>query len=52
MLGEVKYANFLRLIQFINEVSDVLHLTGYNSALQTLLKTYVLSINHAGIKQL
>ena len=34
-----KYANFLRHIQIINDVSDVLHLfSGYKSALQSLIK--------------
>ena len=42
-----KYGNFLRHIQIINNVSDVLHLfSGYNSALQSLIKKErVLSIN-------
>ena len=36
----------------INDVSDVLHLSsGYNSGLQNLIKTYVLSVHHTGIKQ-
>ena len=36
----------------INDVSDVLHLSsGYNSGLQNLIKTYVLSMHHTGIKQ-
>ena len=36
----------------INDVSDVLHLSsGYNSGLQILIKTYVLSMHHTGIKQ-
>ena len=34
-----KYATFLRLIQVINDVSDVLHpLSGYNSGSQNLIK--------------
>ena len=36
----------------INDVSDVLHLSSvYNSGLQNLIKTYVLSMHHTGIKQ-
>ena len=36
----------------INDVSDVLHLSsGYNSDLQILIKIYVLSMHHTGIKQ-
>ena len=43
---------FLRHIQFINEVSDLLHiLLGCNSGLQNLIKN-VLSIHYTGIKQL
>ena len=36
----------------LNDVSDVLHLSSvYNSGLQNLIKTYVLSMHHTGIKQ-
>ena len=36
----------------INDVSDVLHLSSvYNSGLQNLIKTYVLSMHHTGKKQ-
>ena len=37
----------------MNDVSDILHLlSDYNSGLQNLIETYVLSVNHTEKKQL
>ena len=49
-IGEENYPDFLRHIQFINDISDVLHVSSsYNSDLQNLIKN-VLSVYPYGNK--